>query len=125
MNDLDIPALSDDERRAIAEAASAAYKKLRWEVGDSEAMRKELVLLARDSYCAGRAAHIDDLERRLQTAESRAAGAVEAEREACARLCESEWSTEDERRAGQMFAREIRARNEPPKGGDSIQGEKK
>ncbi len=56
MNDLDIPALSDDEKRAILEAASAAYEKLRWEVGDSEVMRKELALLARDSYCAGRAA---------------------------------------------------------------------
>lgn len=56
MNDLDIPALSNDEKRAILEAASAAYEKLRWEVGDSEVMRRELVLLARDSYCAGRAA---------------------------------------------------------------------
>ena len=56
MNDLDIPALSEAEKRAILEAASAAYEKLRWEVGESEVMRKELILLARDSYCAGRAA---------------------------------------------------------------------
>ena len=56
MNDLDIPQLSDDEKRAIAEAASDAYEKLRWQVGDNEAMRRELILLARDSYCAGRAA---------------------------------------------------------------------
>ena len=56
MNDLDIPTLSDDEKRAILEAASQAYTKLRWAVGDSEVMRSELILLARDSYCAGRAA---------------------------------------------------------------------
>ena len=56
MNDLDIPALSEAEKRAILDAASQAYEKLRREVGDSEVMRKELVLLARDSYCAGRAA---------------------------------------------------------------------
>ena len=37
--------------------------------------------------------------------------AVEAEREACAKVCESEGVTSDECMAGQMFAREIRARN--------------
>ena len=41
MNELDIPELSDDEKRAILEAASAAYEKLRWEVGDSEVMRSD------------------------------------------------------------------------------------
>ena len=56
MNDLDIPALSEAEKRAILAAASEAYEKLRWQVGDNEAMRRELILLARDSYCAGRAA---------------------------------------------------------------------
>lgn len=56
MNDLDIPELSEDEKRAILEAASTAYEKLRWVVRDSAVMRKELILLARDSYCAGRAA---------------------------------------------------------------------
>ena len=45
--------------------------------------------------------------------------AVEAEREACAKLCESEWSTEDERKAGQIFAREIRALNKTGKGHES------
>ena len=44
--------------------------------------------------------------------------AVEAEREACAKACESEGVTDDERMAGQMFAREIRARNQPAKGSD-------
>ena len=57
-----------------------------------------------------------ELVRRLREADDRVLMAVEAEREACARLCESEWLTEGERRAGQMFAREIRARNQPPKG---------
>ena len=52
----DIPVLYDDEKRAILSAASEAYEKLRWQVGDSDDMRRELVLLARDSYCAGRAA---------------------------------------------------------------------
>ena len=56
MNDLDIPALSNDEKRAIIEAASTTYEKLRWAVGASEVLRKELILLARDAYCAGRAA---------------------------------------------------------------------
>ena len=42
--------------------------------------------------------------------------AVEAEREACAKVCESEGVTYDECMAGQMFAREIRARNQPTKG---------
>ena len=37
---------------------------------------------------------------------------IEAEREACAKVCESEWSTVSEREAGKMFAREIRSRNE-------------
>lgn len=55
MNDLDIPVLSDEEKRAILASASDAYEKLRWEVGDSDEMRRELVMLARDSYCAGRA----------------------------------------------------------------------
>ena len=41
------------------------------------------------------------------------------EREACAKLCESEWSTEDERKAGQIFAREIRALNKTGKGHES------
>lgn len=49
----DIPVLSDDEKRAILSASSEAYEKLRWQVGDSDDMRRELVLLARDSYCAG------------------------------------------------------------------------
>ena len=39
-----------------------------------------------------------------------------AEREACAKVCESEGVTYDECMAGQMFAREIRARNQPTKG---------
>ena len=42
--------------------------------------------------------------------------AVEAEREACAKVCESEGVTYDECMAGQMFAREIRARNQPTRG---------
>ena len=37
---------------------------------------------------------------------------VVAEREACAKVCESEGVTDDERMAGQMFACEIRARGE-------------
>ena len=37
---------------------------------------------------------------------------VAAEREACAKVCESEGVTDDERMAGQMFACEIRARGE-------------
>ena len=37
---------------------------------------------------------------------------VAAEREACAKVCDSEGVTDDERWAGQMFAREIRARGE-------------
>ena len=34
-----------------------------------------------------------------------------AEREACARACETQWSTEEERAAGRLFAAEIRARS--------------
>ena len=37
---------------------------------------------------------------------------VAAEREACAKVCDSEGVTDDERMAGQMFARKIRARGE-------------
>ena len=37
---------------------------------------------------------------------------IEQEREACAKVCESEGVTDDERMAGQMFACEIRARGE-------------
>ena len=70
------------------------------------------------------AAHIDDLERRLQTAESRAAVAVEAEREACAKLCGDYWDYldigEDDYQDGRGCAAldlqsAIRARNKPPK----------
>ena len=65
------------------------------------------------------AAEHDDLERRLREAEghvtARIDEAVEAEREACAKVCESEGVTDDERMAGQMFAREIRSRNHPAK----------
>lgn len=39
-----------------------------------------------------------------------------AEREAYAKACESEGVTDDERMAGQMFAHEIRARNQATKG---------
>ena len=64
-----------------------------------------------------------ELVRRLREAEghvnARIDEAVEAEREACAKLCESEWSTEDERKAGQIFAREIRALNKTGKGHES------
>ena len=42
--------------------------------------------------------------------------AAAAEREACAKVCESEGVTYDECMAGQMFAREIRARNQSPRG---------
>ena len=58
----DIPALSDDEKRAILASAAEAYEKLRWKVGDSDEMRRELVMLARDSYCAGRASVIQTME---------------------------------------------------------------
>ena len=34
------------------------------------------------------------------------------EREACAKLCESEWTSEVERDVGKMFAAEIRARGD-------------
>ena len=54
----DIPALSEDEKRLVLSAAADAYEKLRWKVGDSDEMRRELVMLARDSYCAGRASVI-------------------------------------------------------------------
>jgi hypothetical protein len=73
--------------------------------------------LANSSFiAAANPAVVLELVRRLREADDRVLMAVEAEREACARLCESEWSTEDERRTGQMFAREIRARNQPQKG---------
>ena len=62
MNKLDIPVLSEEEKRAILASASDAYEKLRWEVGDSDEMRRELVTLARDSYCAGRASVIQTME---------------------------------------------------------------
>ena len=62
----------------------------------------------------------DEMERRLRESEARVTArideAVEAEREACAKICTSEGVTEDECMAGQMFAREIYARNQPPKG---------
>ena len=68
------------------------------------------------------AAHIEDMERRLRESEARVTArideAVEAEREACAKICTSEGVTEDECMAGQMFAREIYARNQPPKNED-------
>ena len=61
-----------------------------------------------------------ELVRRLREAEghvtARIDEAVEAEREACAKVCESEGVTYDECMAGQMFAREIRARNQPTRG---------
>ena len=61
-----------------------------------------------------------ELVRRLRDAEARVTArideAVEAEREACAKICTSEGVTEDECMAGQMFAREIYARNQPPRG---------
>ena len=64
----------------------------------------------------------DAMERRLRESEARVTArideAVEAEREACAKICTSEGVTEDECMAGQMFAREIYARNQPPKGED-------
>ena len=41
---------------------------------------------------------------------------IEKEREACEKVCVSEGVTDDERMAGQMFAREIYARNQPPRG---------
>jgi len=53
----------------------------------------------------------------FETAESmfRFAELVAAvEREACAMVCETEWTTAAEREAGQMFARGIRARGEKP-----------
>ena len=69
------------------------------------------------------AAHIEDLERRLREAEghvhARIDEAVEAEREACAKVCESEGVTYDECMAGQMFAREIRALNKTGKDHES------
>ena len=72
------------------------------------------------------AAYIEDLELRLRDAEARVTArideSVEAEREACAKICTSEGVTEDECMAGQMFAREIYARNQPPRGGDSNAG---
>ena len=62
----------------------------------------------------------DAMERRLREAEghvhARIDEAVEAEREACAKVCESEGVTYDECMAGQMFAREIRARSQPTRG---------
>ena len=64
-----------------------------------------------------------ELVRRLREAEShvhaRIDEAVEAEREACAKVCESEGVTYDECMAGQMFAREIRALNKTGKGRES------
>jgi len=38
--------------------------------------------------------------------------ATSKEREACAYLCETEWSTDSEHRAGIMFAEAIRARGQ-------------
>ena len=69
------------------------------------------------------AADHDEMERRLREAEghvtARIDEAVEAEREACAKVCESEGVTYDECMAGQMFAREIRALNKTGKGHES------
>ena len=69
------------------------------------------------------AAEYDEMERRLREAEghvhARTDEAVEAEREACAKVCESEGVTYDECMAGQMFAREIRALNKTGKGHES------
>ena len=57
-----------------------------------------------------------ELVRRLREEEGHVTAhideAVEAEREACAKVCVSEGVTDDERMAGQMFACEIRARGE-------------
>lgn len=39
------------------------------------------------------------------------AKAVAAEREACAKVCETQWSTGEEKAAGLLFAAEIRARS--------------
>ena len=62
-----------------------------------------------------------ELVRRLREAEghvhARIDEAAEAEREACAKVCESEGVTYDECMAGQMFAREIRARNQSAEAG--------
>lgn len=46
-------ALSDRQLGAVRDAATKAYDKLRWYVGDNEVMRVELYYLARDSYLEG------------------------------------------------------------------------
>lgn len=73
-----------------------------------------------DFYAAANPAVVLELVRRLRDAEARVTArideAVEAEREACAKICTSEGVTGDECMAGQMFAREIYARNQPPRG---------
>ena len=80
-------------------------------------IRSEVINLAKQADVCDPSPYSMPWEHQIQALERFAALVAAAEREACARLCESEWSTEDERRAGQMFAREIRARNEPPKNG--------
>ena len=103
-------------RRAFESATTTAPETLRkWH-------QAEVTAAARAKKEASKG-ECDEMERRMREAEghvhARIDEAVEAEREACAKLCESEWSTEDERKAGQIFAREIRALNKTGKGHES------
>jgi hypothetical protein len=72
------------------------------------------VLECYDLWHQARAIHPDDTNRQNE-AFMEALGVfadlvAAAEREACARLCQTEWSTIDEMAAGNVFAAAIRAR---------------
>ncbi len=47
------PELTENQKRQIRETAAEAYDRLRWIVGDSTELMKELQLLARDSFVEG------------------------------------------------------------------------
>jgi hypothetical protein len=72
------------------------------------------VLECYDLWHQARAIHPDDPKRQnaafMEALVAFAELVAAAEREACARLCQTEWSTIDEMATGKVFAAAIRAR---------------
>ena len=71
--------------------------------------REDLIRMAREAGWAVHSYNAEIVERFFKLAYE--AGAA-AEREACAKVCETQWSTGEEKAAGLLFAAEIRARGQ-------------
>lgn len=69
-------------------------------------------LVTADARAARIAAQTENeaLKERMNRADAERCAAVLAEREACAKVCQNEWSTIDELAVGKVFAAAIRAR---------------